>query len=187
MVIKSVGLLCFLFQFNRTTIYDKNLEFKSICSVCFGSVFCSRKPPRISRPGNTFVPPQIKRYPAAGHLCYCGGSFMLPRRVNHLILATTRKSICTPAKKHTQLWKIRFATRKKKVCLNKLDRLYAVPTIGRYRYVLFYSSVNSFFPIRLPSANISTRYVPGDRYSSIVQYMVTLTSSPSYSMFLRIE
>ena len=46
------------------------------------------------RPGNTIIPPLIKRYPAAGQLCYLGGSFMLPRRVNDIVLAGMRKSTC---------------------------------------------------------------------------------------------
>ena len=44
--------------------------------------------------GNTIIPPRIKRFPAAGHLCYRSGAFMLPRPVKDLAKATIRKSIC---------------------------------------------------------------------------------------------
>ena len=47
--------------------------------LAFG-FFHPRKTNFSYRPGNTIIPPLIKRYPAAGHLCYCLGTFMLPGR-----------------------------------------------------------------------------------------------------------
>ena len=69
--------------------------------VAFG-FFRPRKTDLNYRPGNTIVPPLIKRYPAAGHLCYLGRSFMLPGPVNDLHLAGTRKGTCDQWKKQRE-------------------------------------------------------------------------------------
>ena len=79
------------------------------------------------RPGNTIIPPLIKRYPAAGHLCYLGGAFMILRRVNDLPLAGTRKRTCDLKKKLLQ------------------------PGQKRVGSIAFFESVKSFHPEKNPS------------------------------------
>ena len=71
--------------------------FLFIQGVVRGRCFCffhPREPDSSYRRSNINIPPQIKRYPAAGHWCYLGRSFVLPRRDNDLVLATMRKGTC---------------------------------------------------------------------------------------------
>ena len=78
-------------------IPSRNTRFRSKgykIGLVPNAIFSQRNTKFYYRGGNTIIRPLIKRYPAAGHLCYCSGAFVLPRPVKHLGKAGARKGIC---------------------------------------------------------------------------------------------